>query len=159
MRAGPPDTARRTGATSLTEIHVQPFHLESITACADCAVLRIAGEIDLYAAPQLREHVTKLLADGTRHIIADLREVDFLDSTGLGALIGSLKRLREQDGSLTLVTAGDRILMILRLTGLIRVFAVHPSVPEAIAGNPHWRAALGREGLSTADWCREHELL
>jgi len=138
---------------------VRPFYLESITVGADCAVLRIGGEIDLYTAPQLRERVIKLLADGTRHIIADLRDVDFLDSTGLGALIGSLKRLREQDGSLTLVTAADKILMILRLTGLIRVFAVHPSVLEAIAGNQHWRAALAPEGLSTAAWCREHDLL
>jgi anti-sigma B factor antagonist len=147
------------GATQQREIHVPPFHLESIPAGADCAVLRIGGEIDLYTAPQLRECVIKLLADGTRHIVADLREVDFLDSTGLGALIGSLKRLREQDGSLTLVTAAGKLLMILRLTGLIRVFAVHPSVLDAVAGNQHWRAALARDGLSTAEWCREHDLL
>jgi len=67
-----------------TEIHVQPFHLEPITVGADCAVLRIEGEIDVYTAPQLREHVIRLLASGARHIIADLREVEFLDSTGLG---------------------------------------------------------------------------
>ena len=87
---------------------MQPFHLEAITAGADCAVLRVRGEIDICTAPELREHVIKLVADGVRHITADLRAVDFLDSTGLGALVGSLKRLREQDGSLTLVTAADR---------------------------------------------------
>ena len=69
-----------------------PFHLESITAGADCAVLRVAGEVDVYTAPQLRERVIGLLAGGVRHIVADLREVDFLDSTGLGALVGSLRR-------------------------------------------------------------------
>jgi len=128
---------------------VQPFYLESITVGADCAVLRIGGEVDVYTAPQLRERVIQLLANGERHIIADLREVDFLDSTGLGAPVGSLKRLREQDGSLKLVTAADRILTILRLTGLVRVFTLHSSFPEAIAGDQHWQAALAREGRST----------
>ena len=138
---------------------MQPFYLESITAGADCAVLRIGGEVDVYTAPQLRERVIQLLADGERYIIADLREVDFLDSTGLGALVGSLKRLREQDGSLKLVTAAGRILTILRLTGLVRVFTLHSSFPEAIAGDQHWQAALAREGRSTGEWCRAHQLL
>jgi anti-sigma B factor antagonist len=138
---------------------VQPFHLESITVGTECAVLRIGGEVDVYTAPQLRERVIQLLADGTRHIIADLRGVDFLDSTGLGALIGSLKRLRDQDGSLTLVTAADKILTIFRLTGLVHVFALHPSFPEAIADDQHWQEALAREGRSTGEWCREHNLL
>ena len=145
--------------TDPSEIHVQPFHLEAITAGADCAVLRVSGEIDVFTAPQLREHVIKLVADGGRHITADLRAVDFLDSTGLGALVGSLKRLREQDGSLTLVTAADRVLTILRLTGLNRVFTLYPSVPEAIANDEHWQAVLAREGHSDEEWCREHDLL
>jgi anti-sigma B factor antagonist len=138
---------------------VQPFHLESTTAGADCAVLRASGEIDIYTAPQLREYVIKLVAEGVRYIVADLREVDFLDSTGLGALVGSLKRLRERDGSLTLVTAADRILTIFRLTGLGRVFTLHSSVPDAIGGDPHWQAAMAHEGRSAAEWCRDHELL
>ena len=138
---------------------MQPFHLDSITAGADCAVLRIGGEVDVYTAPQLRERVILLLAGGARHVIADLREVDFLDSTGLGALVGSLKRLREQDGTLELITSAAKILMIFRLTGLVRVFAIHSSLPEAIAGDRHWEAALAREGRGTTEWCREHELL
>lgn len=80
----------------------------------------------------------------------------FLDSTGLGALVGSLKRLRQQDGSLKLVTSTDKIF---RLTGLIKVFALRGSVPEAIADDKHWQAALAREGRSTEDWCRAHALL
>lgn len=137
---------------------MQPFHLESTTVGADCAVLRIGGEVDVYTAPQLRERIIQLLASGVRHIIADLREVDFLDSTGLGALVGGLKRLRGQDGSLKVVAAADKILQIFRLTGLVHVFALHSSFAEAMADDQHWRAALAREGLSTAEWCREHEL-
>jgi anti-sigma B factor antagonist len=137
----------------------QPLHLETITVGADCAVLRIAGEVDLYSAPQLRDRVIQLLADGIRHIVADLREVDFLDSTGLGAFVGSLKRLREQGGSLNLVTSPGRISQLFHLTGLVRVFALHQSIPEAITGDRHWEAALTSEGLSSEEWCRKHGLL
>jgi len=137
---------------------VQPLHLETVTAGADCAVLRIGGEVDVYSAPQLRERIIELLADGIRHVIADLREVDFLDSTGLGALVGGLKRLREQDGSLILVTGPGRIERLLRLTGLDRVFPLSQAVPQAMAGERHWEAALASEGHSGEDWCRKHEL-
>lgn len=137
----------------------QPLHLEIVTAGADCAVLRIVGEVDLYSAPQLRERVIQLLADGIQHIVADLREVVFLDSTGLGALVGSLKRLREQDGSLKLVTSAGRIPKLFRLTGLDRVFTLHRSVPEAIAGDRHWETALASEGHDSEEWCRKHGML
>lgn len=136
-----------------------PFQLETITAGSDCAVVRIGGEIDVYTAPQLRTRIIDLLAAGTRHIVADLREVDFLDSTALGALVGSLKRLREQDGSLALVAAADRTLRIFRLTGLVHVFALDASVPDAIAADQNWQAALAGEGLSAGEWCGRHGLL
>jgi anti-sigma B factor antagonist len=138
---------------------VPPFHLEAIPVGTDCAILQISGEVDVYTASQVRDRVIRLLADGMRHVIADLREVSFLDSTGLGALVGSLKRLREQDGSLELVVPDGRIMTIFRVTGLDRVFALHPSFPDAIDDDEHWQAALAREGRSTAGWCREHQLL
>lgn len=137
---------------------MQPLHLETVTAGTDCAVLRIGGEVDVYSAPQLRERVIQLLADGVRHIIADLREVDFMDSTGLGALVGSLKRLRDQDGSLKLVTSEGRIPKLFRVTGLDRAFTLCQSAPQAITDDQHWEAALTSEGLSTEEWCRKHQL-
>ena len=138
---------------------MQPFHLESITAGGDCAVLRIDGEIDAYAAPQLRERVIDLAGNGTVHIIADLRGAGFLDSAGLGALVGSLKRLRTRGGSLTLVASTDRILQIFRITGLSDAFALHSCVPDAITADQHWQAAVSGEGGNTGEWCREHGLL
>ena len=125
---------------------MQSFRLEAIPVGTDRAVLQITGDVDVYTAPQVRDRVIRLLADGVRHVIADLREVSFLDSTGLGALVGSLKRLREQDGSLELVVPDGRIMTIFRVTGLDRVFALHPSFPDAIDDDPHWQAALAREG-------------
>lgn len=140
-----------------TEAHVAPFHIEAISA-GDCAVLRIAGEIDVYTAPDLRQRVVDLVDNGTRHIVADLRGVDFLDSTGLGALVGSLKRLRLCQGSLTLVTSGGRILQLFQITGLIRAFALHHSVLDVISDDQHWQVALAGEGHSPEEWCWKHEL-
>jgi anti-sigma B factor antagonist len=137
---------------------VPSFHVESITA-GDCAVLRIAGEIDVYTAPKLRQHVIDLTDQGTRHVVADLSGVSFLDSTGLSALVGSLKRVRLRKGSLKLVTTADRIMQLFQITGLIRAFALHPSVPDAITADQHWQATLAGEGRSTEEWCREHGLL
>lgn len=138
---------------------MQPLHLESIAAGRGRAVLRLAGEVDVYTAPQLRERVIELVDGGTRHVMADLREVTFLDSTGLGALIGGLKRLRACDGSLTLVTGAERILRIFRVTGLNRVFVVWPSVQDAVTADPAWRATVTGAGDTVEEWCRRHRLL
>ena len=138
---------------------MQPFHLEPITAGGDCAVLRIEGEIDGYAAPQLRERVIDLAGNGTVHIIADLRGAGFLDSAGLGALVGSLKVLRARGGSLTLVASTGRILQIFRITGLNDALALHSRVLDAITADQHWQAAVSGEGGNTGEWCRKHGLL
>ncbi|HEY1624491.1 MAG TPA: STAS domain-containing protein [Streptosporangiaceae bacterium] len=138
---------------------MEALHLQSITASADCAVLQVSGEVDAYSAPQLREHVIKLIADGTRHLVVDMREVGFLDSTGLGALVGSLKRLSEHDGSLALVITAAKILTVFRTTGLVRVFTIHESVTEAIDGDQSLQTALTAAGQSSAEWCGEHDLL
>lgn len=138
---------------------MKPLQLEPIRASGDCAVLRIAGEIDVYTAPELRECVIQLIDSGTGYLIADLRPVDFLDSTGLGALVGSLKRMRTRDGSLTLVTSAGRIQEIFRITGLDRAFALYPSVPDAMNTDQHWRGAMASEGLTAGEWCAKHGLL
>ena len=138
---------------------MQPFRQEPIAVGSDCAVLQIAGEVDVYTAPQLREQVVQLVDSGVRHIIADLRRVDFLDSTGLGALVGSLKRLRTHDGSFKVVASGGRTLRIFQITGLTRAFALHPSVLDAMTTDEHWQAAVTGEGHDTEEWCRKHGLL
>ena len=135
------------------------FHLESITAGEDCVVLRIDGDIDAYAAPQLRNQVTSLARNGAVHVIADLRGVGFLDSAGLSALVGSQKDLRDQGGSLTLVASSDRILQTLRITGLSEAFALYSRVPYAITADRHWQAAISGEGDTVVEWCRKHGLL
>src|SRR5262249_16402543 len=141
------------------EAEMQPFRQEPIAVGTDCAVLRIRGEVDLYTAPQLREQMIQLVSSGVRHIIADLRGVDFLDSSGLGVLVASLKRLRTHDGSLMVAAGADRTVRIFQITGLTRVLALHRSVLDAMTTDQHWQAAVTGEGRHAAEWCRKHDLL
>ncbi|HMC52139.1 MAG TPA: STAS domain-containing protein [Acidimicrobiales bacterium] len=94
-------------------------------------VLAVHGEVDVYTAPRLRERLVELVSQGKRQIVVDLEAVDFLDSTGLGVLVGGLKRLRSHDGDLTLVCTQQRILKVFEITGLTKVFAIHDSVEAA----------------------------
>src|SRR5689334_6766234 len=94
-------------------------------------VLEVGGEIDVYTAPQLRERLIALVEEGARQVVVDLGRVEFLDSTGLGVLVGALKRLRGVNGDLSLVCAQERLLKIFRITGLDRVFTIHESIDVA----------------------------
>ena len=91
------------------------------------AVLAVRGEVDVYTAPRLRERLVELVSQGKHQIVVDLEGVDFLDSTGLGVLVGGLKRLRSHDGDLTLVCTQHRILKVFEITGLTKVFSIHDS--------------------------------
>ncbi|GIJ47387.1 anti-sigma-B factor antagonist [Virgisporangium aliadipatigenens] len=100
----------------------------------DHTVLEVGGEVDVYTAPRLRERLIELVEAGARHVVVDLSRVEFLDSTGLGVLVGALKRLRAVNGTLKLVCAHERLLKIFRITALDRVFALYDSVDAAVAG-------------------------
>ncbi|WP_446685221.1 STAS domain-containing protein [Kribbella deserti] len=95
-------------------------------------VVEVGGEIDVYTAPKLRETLVSLVDAGNHHLVLDLEKVEFLDSTGLGVLVGGLKRVRTNDGSLALVCTQERLLKIFRITGLDKVFDIHPDVASAI---------------------------
>ena len=97
------------------------------------SVLAVHGEVDVYTAPRFRERLIELVSEGKYRIVVDLEDVDFLDSTGLGVLVGGLKRLRTHDGDLSLVCTQARILKVFEITGLTKVFAIHESVDAAVA--------------------------
>ena len=96
-------------------------------------VVAVGGEIDVYTAPRLRDKFTELVAAGSYDIIVDMQNVEFLDSTGLGVLVGGLKKVRAHEGSLDLVCNQDRLLKIFRITGLAKVFVIHESAEAALA--------------------------
>ena len=105
----------------------------STRSVGDRTVVEVGGEIDVYTAPKLREQLVELVNEGHYHLIVDMEGVDFLDSTGLGVLVGGLKRVRAHEGSLRLVCNQERILKIFRITGLTKVFGIHDTVDQAIA--------------------------
>jgi anti-sigma B factor antagonist len=96
-------------------------------------VLAVAGEVDVYTAPALRDRIADLLDKGQQRLVIDLGGVEFLDSTGLGVLVAGLNRAREVGGSLSLVCPQERVLKLFRITGLDEVFTVHSTVDEALA--------------------------
>ena len=102
---------------------------------AGFTVIAVGGEIDVYTAPKLREKLISLVESGSYQLIVDMEAVEFLDSTGLGVLVGGLKRVRAHDGFIDLVCTQSRILRIFRITGLNRVFTIHNTVAEAIAAH------------------------
>ena len=96
-------------------------------------ILEVGGEIDVYTAPKLRDAISDLVGDGKYHLVVDMEKVDFLDSTGLGVLVGGLKKVRAHDGSMQLVCTQERLLKIFRITGLAKVFTIHDSQDVALA--------------------------
>jgi anti-sigma B factor antagonist len=97
---------------------------------ADRTVLEVAGEVDVYTGPTLRDRISDLLDSGAHDLVVDLGKVDFIDSTGLGVLVGALNRAKELGGSLQLICAQERVLKLLRITGLDQVFTVRASLAE-----------------------------
>ena len=137
---------------------MREFRLTTIGPAGDCAVLQVTGEVDVYSAPMLRERIRELAGGGAVHLIVDLGQVDFLDSTGLGVLVGGLKRLRGEGGSLALVISTSHLVRIFQITGLTRAFAVWSSVTDAVTADPHWRKTAETEAGSVREWCRQHGL-
>lgn len=144
--------------TSYQWVGMRELQLEAIESSGGCAVLRVAGEVDLFTAPALRERVRDLVAKGSVHLIVDMSGVVLLDSTGLGVLVGGLKRVRAHNGSLMVVISAGHILRIFQITGLTKVFPPHPSVPDAIVADPHWQQTTESEAGSVEEWCRQRGL-
>jgi anti-sigma B factor antagonist len=95
--------------------------------------LDVGGEVDLSTAPALRSRVDQLIHDGVRRLVVDLENVGFLDSSGLSALVSSMRSMEEADGRMSLVCQQDPVLKVFTVTGLDRVFAIHGSLAEAPA--------------------------
>jgi anti-sigma B factor antagonist len=96
-------------------------------------VLDVEGEVDVFTAPKLREKIIALLDGGTDHLVVNLEKVLFMDSTGLGVLVGGLKRVKEKNGELALAGAQGTVLRVLSVTGLNAVFPMHDTVDQATA--------------------------
>ena len=95
-------------------------------------MISLSGEVDLYTAPEFKQQLLEVIEQGGRDVIVDLSNTTFIDSTTLGVLVGGVKRLRTNEGQLSLVCSDRNITKIFEITGLDRVFAIHPTLDAAL---------------------------
>ena len=98
----------------------------------EIAVIDLKGEVDLYTAPEFKQHLLKQIEQGVPNVIVDFSDTTFIDSTTLGVLVGGVKRLRPVGGQLVLVCADRNIIKIFEITGLHRVFDIHNTREDAL---------------------------
>jgi anti-anti-sigma factor len=95
------------------------------------AVVRAERRLNMVSAPRLLGAVRSMIASGQARIVVDLSATEFIDSSGLGAVISSLKKAREAGGDIKLSGAGEQVQMVLELTNLARVLQPLPTVDDA----------------------------
>jgi anti-sigma B factor antagonist len=110
------------------------FAIEDRSVDTDTHIVSVAGEIDLFTAPEFKQRVSAPIDEGRTHVV-DLTETTFIDSSSLGVLIGAHRRLRRLDGSLVIVCSNDAIVKTFRITGLDSVFTIVGSLEEAFNGD------------------------
>jgi len=103
-------------------------------AAGKAQIVEVLGEIDVYTSPKVKETITELIEKGHYHLIVNLEGVRYIDSTGLGVLIGALKKVREQNGSISLICTNPQIKKIFNITGLVKIFGIFKSEEDAIKG-------------------------
>lgn len=95
-------------------------------------VVAVAGEVDIFTAPELKRAIAAAIDGGARAVVVDLTETRFLDSTALGVLIGAVKRLRPLDGRLLIVNTEPSTAKTFEITGLDQIFTIVGTRDEAL---------------------------
>jgi len=98
----------------------------------DLTIVVVEGEVDVYTAAVLREKLIDVIDADHADVIVDLTGVGFLDSTGLGVLVGALKKIRGFGGRLQLVIDQEKVMKVFRITALTQVFTIHESLEDAL---------------------------
>jgi anti-sigma B factor antagonist len=106
--------------------------IETRELAKDTHAVEVQGEIDVYTSPKVKEIVTELIDKGNNHLVINLEGVRYIDSTGLGVLIGALKKVREKEGSINLVCNNPQIKKIFNITGLVKIFGIYKNEEEAL---------------------------
>jgi anti-sigma B factor antagonist len=111
------------------------FSIEDRAVGDDTHVVAVTGEIDLFTAPDFKQHVSSAIDTGATEVVVDLTSTTFIDSSSLGVLIGAHRRLKLRGGSLTIVCDNEAITKTFRITGLDGVFRLVPTLDDAIDGD------------------------
>jgi anti-sigma B factor antagonist len=109
------------------------FNITDETVDRGVHVIPVDGYVDFDAAPQLKRVIIRHIDEGGRQLVIDLSGVGFIDSIGLGVLVGALKRLREVGGSMAVVCPGDEMRNIFEIVGLESVIPLYPSRDDAVS--------------------------
>jgi anti-sigma B factor antagonist len=104
----------------------------SANEAASQTIVEVRGDVDVHSAPQLRNRLTDVIDSGSKLVIVDLSKLDFIDSTGLGALVAVRNHGSDTESTLRLVCASERLLKLFRITGLHEVFDIYANIPSAV---------------------------
>lgn len=97
----------------------------------DYQLFRLTGLLDAFSEPAFRKVLTKCVEEGPRHLILDLSKIDFVDSSGLGALVQLVKKAQSAEGSMQVVS-NPRVTQTVKLVRLEQFLSLQPSVETAI---------------------------
>jgi anti-sigma B factor antagonist len=111
------------------------FEISDRRVSPDRHVVSVSGEIDLFTAPDFKQHVSAPIDEGVGHVVVDLTDTTFIDSSSLGVLIGAHRRLKLRGGSLVIVCSNEAIVKTFRVTGLDGVFTLVASIDDAMNGD------------------------
>src|SRR3954468_8690421 len=109
------------------------FDINTEQLSDDAYVISLAGGCDLYTAPEFKQQLLDVIGKGAKSVVVDFSDTTFIDSTTLGVLVGGVKRLRANEGQLSLVCSDRNITKIFEITGLDRVFTIYPTREEALS--------------------------
>ena len=109
------------------------FDIKTEQLTSEAFVISLSGEVDLYTAPEFKQQLLDVIGQGGKEVVVDFTNTTFIDSTTLGVLVGGVKRLRTNDGRLSLVCSDRNITKIFEITGLDRVFTIYPTREDAVA--------------------------
>ena len=109
------------------------FEVSQERAAPGTAVIAVGGEIDIFTAPDVRRAAVAAIDEGANRVILDLSRPTFLDSTGLGVIIGLSKRVRPAGGDIVIVNTDEGIARTFEITGLAEIFRIFGTREEALS--------------------------
>ncbi len=110
---------------------MKEFHIEHETR-GGAEVIKLSGSLDMYSFPRLESQLSQLFQEGQYRVVLDCRDLDYVGSAGLGALIGFAKEARERGGDVKLLNVPERIYKIIELLGFTKVLQVHETEEKAL---------------------------
>lgn len=105
------------------------FELDIKSNDGEKQVIEVKGEIDIYSAPGFKDKLYSRIDEGPGNIILDLSALEYIDSMGLGILVGALKRIKEREGKIVVQNPRSNIRKLFRITGLDKVFIIEEAEP------------------------------